>query len=112
MDSRFDYSVRVGYPLERANVNIVIVDLPDGDAQVVAETAEIFIYRIGIGLNLHVARWATDASDRQRCLGSRCCCRVSLGSLSPDAQRQESQRDRKSTRLNSSHVEISYAVFC
>src|SRR5438874_9082488 len=24
----------------------------------------------------------------------------------------ESQRDRKSTRLNSSHVEISYAVFC
>src|SRR5438874_10301010 len=23
-----------------------------------------------------------------------------------------SQRDRKSTRLNSSHVEISYAVFC
>src|SRR5690349_23811016 len=24
----------------------------------------------------------------------------------------EAQRDRKSTRLNSSHVEISYAVFC
>src|SRR5438874_8851040 len=24
----------------------------------------------------------------------------------------ESNRDRKSTRLNSSHVEISYAVFC
>ena len=24
----------------------------------------------------------------------------------------EGQRDRKSTRLNSSHVEISYAVFC
>src|SRR5438874_5722240 len=32
------------------------------------------------------------------------------------AQRQHQQsqfrRDRKSTRLNSSHVEISYAVFC
>src|SRR5438874_3095104 len=26
--------------------------------------------------------------------------------------RVESRRDRKSTRLNSSHVEISYAVFC
>src|SRR5690349_2210182 len=26
--------------------------------------------------------------------------------------RQPSERDRKSTRLNSSHVEISYAVFC
>src|SRR5690349_24932636 len=25
---------------------------------------------------------------------------------------QEPRRDRKSTRLNSSHVEISYAVFC
>ena len=55
MDSRFDYSVRVGYPLERANVNVIVIDLPHGNAQVVAETAEIFIYRIGIGLNLHVA---------------------------------------------------------
>src|SRR5438874_6763056 len=26
--------------------------------------------------------------------------------------RERDQRDRKSTRLNSSHVEISYAVFC
>src|SRR5438874_7227509 len=26
--------------------------------------------------------------------------------------RRSSSRDRKSTRLNSSHVEISYAVFC
>src|SRR6266496_5112657 len=26
--------------------------------------------------------------------------------------RQRARRDRKSTRLNSSHVEISYAVFC
>src|SRR5690349_24422088 len=28
------------------------------------------------------------------------------------AQRARRRRDRKSTRLNSSHVEISYAVFC
>ena len=27
-------------------------------------------------------------------------------------QVQEAQRDRKSTRLNSSHITISYAVFC
>src|SRR5690349_23439024 len=27
-------------------------------------------------------------------------------------ERERGQRDRKSTRLNSSHVEISYAVFC
>src|SRR3989442_6948071 len=31
----------------------------------------------------------------------------SLGSV-----REQSARDRKSTRLNSSHVRISYAVFC
>src|SRR5690349_23504213 len=30
--------------------------------------------------------------------------------LHPDRRRR--RRDRKSTRLNSSHVEISYAVFC
>src|SRR5690606_15532255 len=32
----------------------------------------------------------------------------------PEAVRQffEARRDRKSTRLNSSHVKISYAVFC
>src|SRR5690242_21004646 len=27
-------------------------------------------------------------------------------------QRQNAERDRKSTRLNSSHMSISYAVFC
>src|SRR5438445_1536721 len=35
------------------------------------------------------------------------------GSLSPAKRgRQASRRDRKSTRLNSSHANISYAVFC
>src|SRR5690606_39847759 len=34
--------------------------------------------------------------------------------LSPDVRdkEDETRRDRKSTRLNSSHVKISYAVFC
>src|SRR3712207_1686303 len=30
----------------------------------------------------------------------------------PDAERWNSSADRKSTRLNSSHANISYAVFC
>src|SRR5690349_23103924 len=30
----------------------------------------------------------------------------------PPPDSPSAQRDRKSTRLNSSHVEISYAVFC
>src|SRR5438132_6613176 len=34
------------------------------------------------------------------------------GTLSPFRNRAKSSRDRKSTRLNSSHTVISYAVFC
>src|SRR5699024_11665558 len=36
---------------------------------------------------------------------------LSHSSLSA-AERRRSEEDRKSTRLNSSHVSISYAVFC
>src|SRR5690606_41388730 len=32
--------------------------------------------------------------------------------LSPEDYERDGQADRKSTRLNSSHVKISYAVFC
>src|SRR5690349_22356549 len=40
--------------------------------------------------------------------------RERLGGRELELRRREraAQRDRKSTRLNSSHVEISYAVFC
>src|SRR6266496_5327625 len=42
--------------------------------------------------------------------------RSSRGPLAPASARRAGRRvrrrDRKSTRLNSSHVEISYAVFC
>src|SRR6266478_7510631 len=34
------------------------------------------------------------------------------GRLGPRAQQHRWDRDRKSTRLNSSHSQISYAVFC
>src|SRR5438874_10006350 len=34
------------------------------------------------------------------------------GGPPPKSRRRCRRRDRKSTRLNSSHVEISYAVFC
>src|SRR6266496_3461408 len=38
--------------------------------------------------------------------------RRALPASAADARRSADERDRKSTRLNSSHVEISYAVFC
>src|SRR5690349_22861094 len=38
--------------------------------------------------------------------------RVACADRVASADRERARRDRKSTRLNSSHVEISYAVFC
>src|SRR5690349_22996017 len=46
-------------------------------------------------------------ADRGRGFFERTAHRVEHG-----FDNAERQRDRKSTRLNSSHVEISYAVFC
>src|SRR5690606_41869850 len=43
-----------------------------------------------------------------RCAGSP----ADLGRLSASGRAVFDGRDRKSTRLNSSHVKISYAVFC
>src|SRR5690349_23606957 len=37
---------------------------------------------------------------------------VQRAARQPDELRERGEADRKSTRLNSSHVEISYAVFC
>src|SRR5690349_22089796 len=38
--------------------------------------------------------------------------RPGLSAIGPRSLGRRGPRDRKSTRLNSSHVEISYAVFC
>src|SRR4051812_49933403 len=48
---------------------------------------------------------------RPRCRHSRNCRR---SATAPPAlrSRRSDRRDRKSTRLNSSHMSISYAVFC
>src|SRR5699024_11654323 len=47
-----------------------------------------------------------------RALASRGLVRISGHGASWRAEPTERGRDRKSTRLNSSHVSISYAVFC
>src|SRR5690349_22977371 len=49
--------------------------------------------------------------------GTRCCALFARSSpenrpVSRLSRARAETRDRKSTRLNSSHVEISYAVFC
>src|SRR5690606_41939972 len=60
------------------------------------------LFRSGAGLGVR--------PDLLGCLGRRAGDAVlaQLGSLAADG----SGADRKSTRLNSSHVKISYAVFC
>src|SRR5690242_21216553 len=53
------------------------------------------------------------AAGRRRPLGSRGRRRRRrLGRPRPHEHRLVGEEDRKSTRLNSSHMSISYAVFC
>src|SRR3989442_681588 len=69
------------------------------------DTATTEIYT----LSLH------DALPICKCPGSRGKRRRALSAFPSrrfDMKEKRSKRDRKSTRLNSSHVRISYAVFC
>src|SRR5215469_17571753 len=61
------------------------------------DTATTEIYTLSLHDALPICRAATGSPPRRRTSGlSRC----------------RNPADRKSTRLNSSHVEMSYAVFC
>src|SRR6266513_3596830 len=59
------------------------------------DTATTEIYTLSLHDALPISSW------RRRVPSSCACCR-----------HRRRRRDRKSTRLNSSHVSISYAVFC
>src|SRR2546430_9546021 len=85
------------------------------------------LFRSGVdGLPSNVT--ALDVTARQRLPLSRGIVRVARGAprrvarqsfaepgqhrLGPELEEQRVAADRKSTRLNSSHSQISYAVFC
>src|SRR5204863_7498665 len=55
--------------------------------------------------------WMSIAGRRRRPIGR--CCKIGGEAQNVNANEQcgRCRQDRKSTRLNSSHVEISYAVF-
>src|SRR5258707_13472156 len=56
-----------------------------------------------------------DSAGRVGVMDQRCphrCASLFLGRNEEGGLNSEAQRDRKSTRLNSSHANISYAVFC
>src|SRR3712207_8380401 len=61
---------------------------------------------LGIGMQVHQAYFATIVLDDHEC--NAACALIWLAGK----QRHMTQEDRKSTRLNSSHANISYAVFC
>src|SRR3712207_8883260 len=53
------------------------------------------------------------AQHRQRAAGEDDgAYHLTLGDAAPDRAQPRDRLDRKSTRLNSSHANISYAVFC
>src|SRR5438874_10272138 len=63
-------------------------------------TPEIYTLSLHDALPISSLSWCTAKAEA----GERSASRLATESLCT--------RDRKSTRLNSSHVEISYAVFC
>src|SRR5256885_12358260 len=74
-----------------ASLAVLAADLPPME-RIVAETGAGLLYPVG----------STEALAAQL-----------VGLLrEPDRCRRLGERDRKSTRLNSSHLVISYAVFC
>src|SRR5258708_22416349 len=74
------------------------------------DTATTEIYT----LSLHDALPISLEHDHTRAPERQFACSIRLRVRGPDlfAQDVESDLDRKSTRLNSSHQIISYAVFC
>src|SRR5436305_10063291 len=66
-------------------------------------------------LRPHCSEGLGDAQTSSRYIGtSRCSVSVSMCATTSTygSSPEPSSLDRKSTRLNSSHVRISYAVFC
>src|SRR2546422_11331766 len=70
------------------------------------DTATTEIYT----LSLHDALPISDSGDHGA--DARHSRQLPVGDLSAQPRRADTREDRKSTRLNSSHGYISYAVFC
>src|SRR3712207_8712564 len=67
------------------------------------------IFRAGAGDDTPADLCPRSAVERSPWGGA---CSGCLADLRPDGARGDGRGDRKSTRLNSSHANISYAVFC
>src|SRR5205814_3218742 len=70
--------------------------------------------RIIAGTQDHLHQYGSEAGGLRapNCVRNRIVVVVRGASLGTEASCFAARRDRKSTRLNSSHLGISYAVFC
>src|SRR5437773_7812519 len=88
----------------------VVFHLPRGDVDSLALSSLAAATTANYTLSLH------DALPISRLYAKKChACRCSSQIARPAARncvRRGGRSDRKSTRLNSSHITISYAVFC
>src|SRR5258707_7769137 len=69
-------------------------------------TTEIYTLSLHDALPIYFGPWAVSHSWRRRCI------RYRGGGWRSHSRSTRHKTDRKSTRLNSSHANISYAVFC
>src|SRR2546426_7755231 len=76
------------------------------------DTATTEIYTLSLHDALPILRTATRASRTSDAAGGWTSATSSPASRRGSCSLTRSQVDRKSTRLNSSHLVISYAVFC
>src|SRR5690606_41768217 len=103
------------YPIVRAHLQLNQHPVPTRRSSDLAWETEETAGREGWAAELAAAREALEAElasrraeAEQEVAQLRHAAATETGKLRADADRE----DRKSTRLNSSHVKISYAVFC
>src|SRR5690625_1711535 len=93
------------------------LDIADGDdsfdvSAAITAAAEVGVSRIvQVGCDVEGSRWAVDVAERRPSVVAAVALHPNeVPTLAAAGTLQDA--DRKSTRLNSSHVAISYAVFC
>src|SRR5439155_6159429 len=84
---------------QRVQPDPVVAALVTSYAKRLAQDLDVVVGRTAVALEAHSGKLTTEETN--------------LGDFVADVMRERLQsEDRKSTRLNSSHVAISYAVFC